>query len=257
MLSANALWTRRRRPDEPKGSSGFHACSNSKPSWNAIRNSLKTRHPTDTWPGSWTTSTGRGGPVMRNVCSGTTDTRALYRDRKNKRENNNMSMNLTKLTNAEYPLSDAREAIDGDNALDPSDPSAYYTAGLLDRQGSRTRRRQGRHHRIQQNRPGAHQRTAQPIQRPIPRRRQTKRGGQRGGARRRMGPDHTPAEKHQHPLGVRRQGNQGWYRRVHAQCRGNDHRLFRKRVRDHPRGTGRRRQRPRGRRGRIRVRPLR
>ena len=29
-----------------------------------------------------------------------------------------MSMNLTKLTNAEYPLSDAREAIDGDNALD-------------------------------------------------------------------------------------------------------------------------------------------
>lgn len=39
-----------------------------------------------------------------------------------------MSMNLTKLTNAEYPLSDAREAIDGDNALDPSDPSAYYTA---------------------------------------------------------------------------------------------------------------------------------
>lgn len=37
-------------------------------------------------------------------------------------------MNLTKLTNAEYPLSDAREAIDGDNALDPSDPSAYYTA---------------------------------------------------------------------------------------------------------------------------------
>lgn len=39
-----------------------------------------------------------------------------------------MSMNLTKLTNAEYPLSDAREAIDGDNALNPSDPSAYYTA---------------------------------------------------------------------------------------------------------------------------------
>ena len=39
-----------------------------------------------------------------------------------------MSMNLTKLTNAEYPLLDAREAIDGDNALNPSDPSAYYTA---------------------------------------------------------------------------------------------------------------------------------
>lgn len=39
-----------------------------------------------------------------------------------------MAMNLTKLTNAEYPLRDAREAIDGDNALNPSDPSAYYTA---------------------------------------------------------------------------------------------------------------------------------
>lgn len=44
-----------------------------------------------------------------------------------------MSMNLTKLTNAEYPLSDAREAIDGDNALDPSDPSAYYTAAAIRR----------------------------------------------------------------------------------------------------------------------------
>ena len=119
MPSANALWTRRRRPDEPKGSSGFHACSNSKPSWNENQNSLKTHHPTDTWPGSWTTSIGKAGPATRNVCSGTTDTRAPYRDRKNKRgNNNNMSMNLTKLTNAEYPLSDAREAIDGDNALD-------------------------------------------------------------------------------------------------------------------------------------------
>lgn len=39
-----------------------------------------------------------------------------------------MAMNLTKLSNAEYPLRDAREAIDGDNALNPSDPSAYYTA---------------------------------------------------------------------------------------------------------------------------------
>lgn len=39
-----------------------------------------------------------------------------------------MSMNLTKLTNAEYPLRDAREAIDGDNALNPADPTAYYTA---------------------------------------------------------------------------------------------------------------------------------
>ena len=69
--------------------------------------------------GSWTTSIGKAGPATRNVCSDTTDTRAPYRDRKNKRgNNNNMSMNLTKLTNAEYPLSDAREAIDGDNALD-------------------------------------------------------------------------------------------------------------------------------------------
>ena len=39
-----------------------------------------------------------------------------------------MSMNLTKLSNAEYPLRDAREAIDGDNALNPADPTAYYTA---------------------------------------------------------------------------------------------------------------------------------
>ena len=37
-------------------------------------------------------------------------------------------MNLTKLSNAEYPLRDAREAIDGDNALNPADPTAYYTA---------------------------------------------------------------------------------------------------------------------------------
>lgn len=87
-----------------KGSSGFHACSNSKPSWNENQNSLKTHHPTDTWPGSWTTSIGKAGPATRNVCSDTTDTRAPYRDRKNKRgNNNNMSMNLTKLTNAEYP----------------------------------------------------------------------------------------------------------------------------------------------------------
>lgn len=39
-----------------------------------------------------------------------------------------MAMNLTKLSNAEYPLRDAREAIDGDNALNPADPTAYYTA---------------------------------------------------------------------------------------------------------------------------------
>ena len=39
-----------------------------------------------------------------------------------------MSMNLTKLSNAEYPLRDAREAIDGDNALNSADPTAYYTA---------------------------------------------------------------------------------------------------------------------------------
>ncbi len=37
-------------------------------------------------------------------------------------------MNLTKLTNAEYTLQSAREAIDGDNATKPSDPTAYYTA---------------------------------------------------------------------------------------------------------------------------------
>lgn len=39
-----------------------------------------------------------------------------------------MAMNLTKLTNAEYTLQSAREAIDGDNATKPSDPTAYYTA---------------------------------------------------------------------------------------------------------------------------------
>ena len=37
-------------------------------------------------------------------------------------------MNLTKLSDAEYPLDGIREAIDGDNALDPADPTAYYTA---------------------------------------------------------------------------------------------------------------------------------
>ena len=204
MLSANALWTRRRRPDEPKGSSGFHACSNSKPSWNVIRNSLKTRHPTDTWPGSWTTSTGRAGPVMRNVCSGTTDTRALYRDRKNKRENNNMSMNLTKLTNAEYPLSDAREAIDGDNALDRPIRAPTIRRRAIRRAIGSAREPNSSEARSAPPHPakpsGSSSTNAQPIQRPIPRRRQTKRGGQRGGARRRMGPDHTPAEKHQHPL---------------------------------------------------------
>lgn len=51
-----------------------------------------------------------------------------------------MSMNLTKLTNAEYPLSDAREAIDGDNALTVRSERLLYgggqSAGLLDRQGS-------------------------------------------------------------------------------------------------------------------------
>ena len=39
-----------------------------------------------------------------------------------------MAMNLTKLSNAEYPLDGIREALDGDNALDPADPTAYYTA---------------------------------------------------------------------------------------------------------------------------------
>lgn len=39
-----------------------------------------------------------------------------------------MAMNLTKLTNAEYTLRSAREAIDGDNATKPSDPISYYTA---------------------------------------------------------------------------------------------------------------------------------
>lgn len=39
-----------------------------------------------------------------------------------------MAMNLTKLSNAEYTLGDIREALDGDNALDPVDPTAYYTA---------------------------------------------------------------------------------------------------------------------------------
>ncbi len=91
-----------------------------------------------------------------------------------------MSMNLTKLSNAEYPLRDAREAIDGDNALNSADPTAYYTAtgnppGYWIGKG-RARRRQGRHHGIQQNRARAHQRTTQPVQRPIPRRRETGRG---------------------------------------------------------------------------------
>lgn len=39
-----------------------------------------------------------------------------------------MAMNLTKLTNAEYTLQSAREALDGDNASEPTDPTAYYTA---------------------------------------------------------------------------------------------------------------------------------
>lgn len=39
-----------------------------------------------------------------------------------------MAINLTKLTNAEYQLDGIREAIDGDNAIKPSDPTAYYTA---------------------------------------------------------------------------------------------------------------------------------
>ena len=73
---------------------------------------------------------------MWNVCSGTTDTWAPYRDRKNKRgNNNNMSMNLTKLTNAEYPLSDAREAIDGDNA--DNQPDGYCSKAFADRKSTR------------------------------------------------------------------------------------------------------------------------
>ena len=39
-----------------------------------------------------------------------------------------MAVNLTKLTNAEYQLDGIREAIDGDNAIKASDPTAYYTA---------------------------------------------------------------------------------------------------------------------------------
>lgn len=62
---------------------------------------------------------------MRNACSGISDTQGRYPPETSEQT---MSMNLTKLSNAEYPLRDAREAIDGDNALNPSDPSAYYTA---------------------------------------------------------------------------------------------------------------------------------
>lgn len=62
---------------------------------------------------------------MRNACSGISDTRGRYPPETSEQT---MSMNLTKLSNAEYPLRDAREAIDGDNALNPADPTAYYTA---------------------------------------------------------------------------------------------------------------------------------
>ena len=62
---------------------------------------------------------------MRNACSDISDTQGRYPPETSEQT---MSMNLTKLSNAEYPLRDAREAIDGDNALNPSDPSAYYTA---------------------------------------------------------------------------------------------------------------------------------
>ena len=72
-----------------------------------------------------------------------------------------------------------------------------------------------------------------------------------------MGPDHTPTQKREHPLGVRRRGHQTPDRRMHATRHRNDHRIPRTGIRDDPRRTGRGRQRRQRRRHGIRVRPLR